>query len=1085
MLKDSAQRQQATDPYGSYIVQAPAGSGKTELLTQRYLRLLGKVSAPEQIVALTFTRKAASEMRERILAALNHASKELPVHSEHQKLTNEYAGLALQNASEQGWQLLNQPSRLKIITIDSLCQSLTQAVPLPEQQTPYAQITESAQSLYESAVRACLTDALQQPPLQQPVQDLLQHLDNRQDKLLDLLTQLLASREQWLAPVFMARSQSRERCEQALAAIEKHELQRFIDSVPLNCRDELHSLSTQIASIENNPASERYALTSWPVFDDLDRNIAAGLAALLLTKDDRLRKGADHHVGLKRGACADDLYDRLKASSKALFQTLSEQSDFLNALIRVKKLPAPHYDDQQWAVLQALMSLLPMLAAHLQLIFRERNEVDFSAISQQALLALGQDEAPTDLTLHMDNSIHHLLVDEFQDTSIQQFQLLEKLVQGWLPGDGKTLFVVGDPMQSIYRFRQAEVGLFLKARLEGIGPVSLTSLELCCNFRSTETLVNWVNRQFKAIFPQQDDMESGAISYHASVAIKAASEGCAVHALQYASKVEEAEAIADIVSRELDADPEQSIAILVRSRSSLSQLIPVLRARGIPFQGVEIEKLSSLAHLRDVYSLTMALLMPASRLHWLALLRSPWCGLGLADLHALAAWNRRQSMYQTLAQLDQIGNLSDEGRQRAQYVFQVMSAALASRYQQGLTEWIVQVIKNLHGDYILNESRLTDLEQFWLLLSRYSPNGQLENPEQFAEEFQQLYSQRITPSRLQIMTIHKSKGLEFDCVILPGLGNRPTRQDKPLLRWLDLPTKEADELILLSPVQAAHEKESLLYDYLGRLAADKEAYEQQRLLYVAVTRAKRSLYLVDCHEKALKGTFRALLQQLSFDGQAGTDEREEILSTRLPLMERLPIRFYMRESQHQTPPGERIPPERVLPANDNSRQSGIVAHELLQWICDRHPASINDLPWNMVASRFRSMGFTAQEQEQAMTLLNEQIQALFNDPIGQWLCQHHDKEQNEYALLVRENNQVQTRIIDRTFYDNGQRWIIDFKTGTDHQTAQTEHRQQVEQYARLLQSPNEAPIRCGLFYLSNQHWVHWTHAYSEPGDLNG
>lgn len=1079
MLKDSAQRQQATNPHGSYIVQAPAGSGKTELLTQRFLRLLGTVSAPEQIIALTFTRKAASEMRERILLALNHANQGLPCRSEHQTLTNQYALDALQNASQHGWPILNQPSRLKVITIDSLCQTLTQAVPLPEQQTPYAQITESAQALYLRAVRSCLADVFQEESQQQPIQCLLQHLDNRQDKLLELLVQLLASREQWLAPVFYARSQSREICEDALSAIEQHELQRFLDSVPLSCQNALQSLCCQIASIENNPASERFALVAWQEFEEFTRETAAGLAALLLTKDNSLRKSADHHVGLKRGACPNEQYNTLKSSSKELFQLLAEHTDFVNALIRVKKLPPPRYEDQQWAVLEALVTLLPLLAAHLQMVFRESNEVDFSAISQQALLALGDDQCPTDLTLHLDNSIHHLLVDEFQDTSIQQFQLLGKLVQGWLPDDGKTLFLVGDPMQSIYRFRQAEVGLFLKAKQQGIGPVSLTPLELCCNFRSTDTLVNWVNTQFKTLFPQQDDIESGAISYHPSVSNKAGGDDSAVYSFEYANKEEEAEAIAAIVTRELEDDPSQTIAVLVRSRSHLSHLVPVLRAKGIPFQGVEIEKLSSLTHLRDIYSLSKALLMPANRLHWLAFLRSPWCGIGLMDLHCLASFDRKKSIYHALSHCESIPGLSSEGLKRARFVFQILSTALAKRYQQPLTDWLVQVIKQLHGDQILIESQLADLEQFWLLLSRFSPNGQLENPEQFELEFEQLYSQRITPSRLQIMTIHKSKGLEFDCIILPGLGSKPMKQDKPLLRWLTLPAQDDDELILLSPIQAANERESRLYNYIGDIAADKEAYEQQRLLYVAVTRARKKLYLLDCHEKTLKGTFRELLQGLNFTGQTPGEIVEETLTSRLPALRRLPIDFYPLEPQAMPATGERIHPETVL-TSDNSRTTGIVAHELLQWICDKHPASIHELPWGMVSNRFRSLGFLASEQQQALSQLREQIQTLFDDPIGRWLCQQHEREHNEYALLVQENGAVSTRIIDRTFYENGGRWIIDFKTGSDNEEARKSHRQQVNHYAKLLQQPDEPLIRCGLFYLANAQWIHWLFNDKEP-----
>lgn len=1072
MLKDSEARQQATDPRASFIVQAPAGSGKTELLTQRFLRVLSTVTAPEQIVALTFTRKAASEMRERILAALRHAEQQLPTHSAHQEQTNRYAREALNNARRQGWQLLDQPGRLKIITIDALCQTLTQAVPLPEQQTPYARVTESATPLYQEAVRACLAYALQQENLHEPLRCLLSHLDNRQEQVLDLLTSLLASREQWLAVILSAREQSRDGCEQALAAIEQHELQRFIASIPLPCRDELHQLCRRIATIENKTDNERFALVDWQDFDDIQRETAAGIAALLLTKDDRLRKSADHHVGLKKGSCDNDTYYDLKQRSTQLFQVLGETPDFCEALIRVKTLPPPRYDDQQWAVLQAILTLLPLLAAHLQLVFRDKGEVDFTAIAQQAVLALGSDSDPTDLTLHLDNSIHHLMVDEFQDTSIQQFQLLEKLVQGWQPGDGKTLFLVGDPMQSIYRFRQAEVGLFLKARRQGIGPVHLTALELCCNFRSTSTLIDWVNTQFRSIFPGQDDMESGAVSYHPSQAIQAATEDSSVQALQFADKNAEAQALVELIEQELKDYPEQSIAVLVRSRPRLSHLVPLLRARGIPFQGVEIEKLSSLPHLRDVHSLTKALLMPANRLYWLAFLRSPWCGVSLADLHVLASQDRKQPIIQAMSQTDTLTDLSADGRLRIPFLYQVLHKALATRYQHTLTDWLVQTLKNLHGDQVLNDGQRADLEQYWLLLTRFSPNGQLEHPEQFELEFEQLYSQRITPSRLQIMTIHKSKGLEFDCVILPGLGSKAHHPDKPLMRWLTLPAENSEDLVLMSPVQAMSEKQSRLYDYLGDIAADKDRYEQQRLLYVAVTRAKKRLYLVDCQEKIAQGSFRDLLRRCEFAGQTADAVPEEPGLPPAPFLQRLPSHWYANPCQPSPTSGEYVP---VIPdqLDEHSRIAGVVMHELLQWVCDRHPATVDELPWPLMGNRLRGLGFSPAEQATLLGQLRQQITAMFADPVGQWLCRAHDREQNEYALLLQDNNTIATRIIDRTFYENGHRWIVDFKTGNDDEASQQNHRNQVNEYARLLHQTDEGAVRCGLYYLANNRWVTW------------
>ena len=150
-----------------------------------------------------------------------------------------------------------------------------------------------------------------------------------------------------------------------------------------------------------------------------------------------------------------------KLRATALMASLGE--DFREALGDMRRLPPPRYSEAQWEALAAIGNLLPHALAQLKVVCQARGQVDFTEVAQAALRALGDDDAPTDLALALDYRIRHLLVDEFQDTSITQFELLARLTAGWEPGDGRTLFVVGDPMQSIYRFREAEVGVFLRA----------------------------------------------------------------------------------------------------------------------------------------------------------------------------------------------------------------------------------------------------------------------------------------------------------------------------------------------------------------------------------------------------------------------------------------------------------------------------------------------------------------------------------------------------------------------------------------------------------------------------------------------
>lgn len=1072
-LIDAEQRSQATDPFASFIVQAPAGSGKTEILTQRYLRLLGTVNAPEQIVALTFTNKAASEMRERIILALQQAANQVPAKSAHQQKTLDYATQAMQRSALLGWNLVQQSNRLKIITIDSLCQSINQSIPLLEKQIGYSQVTDKPQRHFLQASRACIQYALETEAYQGAIKTLLLHVDNRQDRLLDLFVELLGKRDQWLHPLFQAKQQDKRVFEEALALIESHEINHFQYTLPADLAESLRALCQEVAVLENNPESPRYCLKNWTGFAAITKEKAASLCGLLCTKTGGLRKSFDHHVGVKKEVFNAETIKRIKTQSAELIEQLLDHDIFLDSLKEIALLPDPVYDAQQWEVLQALFLLLPLLVGHLHLRFSEENQIDFTAIAQQALTALGSDEEPTDLALYLDHSIRHLLVDEFQDTSINQFELLEKLVCGWQPGDGRTLFLVGDPMQSIYRFRQAEVGLFFRAKEQGIGPVQPVFLELRCNFRSTARIINWVNEHFSRIFPKQVDIESGAVSFHPSSHVHEGDEHSLIRAFEYTNRVQEAKGILAILKEELARDSQQRIAILVRSRSHLSHIINLLRAQQIPYQGTDIDLLANLDYLRDLWSLTQALLAPANRLAWLSVLRSPYCGLTLPDLHAIASFNRNQSIYSALLRLSEIPDLTEDGRQRAAAFFQIMENALKKRSQQPLSDWVAHTARLLQVDVIIQPSQLPDLEQFWTLLDQQEQDNRLPDFKAFAEELGALYSKQTTPSQIQIMTIHKSKGLEFDTVILPNLGAQPNRGSNPMLRWLTLPTLEQEPILLVSPIRAASSSYCGLYDYLSRLDDKKSDYEAQRQLYVAVTRAKSRLYLLGSSSKTSKKSFKHLLTQQAFLLQEAESETENDQLVALPKLWRLPVDCY--QSKQEESSAYLNPPTRPLSQN-YARLSGIISHLMLQWICSRHPASFDEIPWVIAESELKKCGFDQTSKSSLLASIQDQIKALFTNPKGLWVMAEHQEEHNELELLVEQAESIKTRIIDRTFVDKGIRWIIDFKTGKDDQDSLAKHQQQVNEYASYLSVDSQEPIHCGLLYLTNTHWVEWKYS---------
>ena len=201
LAQDDANRERAL-ALESFIVEAPAGAGKTELLTQRVLRLLATVADPEEVVAITFTNKAAGEMRERIHLALTAARSGLRPGPDaaHKQKTFDLACAVLQRDAELGWALERQFTRLRLTTIDAFCASLARQMPLLSRFGAQPAIADEARRHYDEAARRTLDHLERDPsPEAEALATVLEHLDNDSTRLVRLLADMLARREQWRA----------------------------------------------------------------------------------------------------------------------------------------------------------------------------------------------------------------------------------------------------------------------------------------------------------------------------------------------------------------------------------------------------------------------------------------------------------------------------------------------------------------------------------------------------------------------------------------------------------------------------------------------------------------------------------------------------------------------------------------------------------------------------------------------------------------------------------------------------------------------------------------------------------------------
>ena len=506
-VADADQRSQALDAGRSFIVQAPAGSGKTGLLIQRFLVLLARVSKPEEVVAITFTRKAAGEMRSRVLAALRAAREGLAPESAHEARTIDLAAAVLKRDASERWGLEANPNRLQVQTIDSLCVGLAGRLPLLSRLGPAPQIQEDASALYREAARETLA-LLEEDGYTEQVAALLWHVDNDVAVAEGLLAGLLAKRDQWWR--HLRGGAQRAELEQALANLIRERMEQAREAVPEVFAESIlaavrYAAANVSRTVPSSALAACAALQALPGAELDDLALWRGIAELFLTSTGTLRKALNKRSGfLPAGEVVGaerEQRKQAKEQAEELLENLVAHQDFVAALHEIRLLPPATYDERQWAFIEALSALLPIALAQLDLTFRRRGAVDFVALTLAAIEALGEPEAPTDLALALDYRIQHLLIDEFQDTSLSQFELLLRLTAGWQPGDGRTVFAVGDPMQSIYRFREAEVGLFLRAWHAGLGSVPLEPLALSVNFRAQAGLVEWVNDVFARVLP--------------------------------------------------------------------------------------------------------------------------------------------------------------------------------------------------------------------------------------------------------------------------------------------------------------------------------------------------------------------------------------------------------------------------------------------------------------------------------------------------------------------------------------------------------------------------------------------------------
>jgi ATP-dependent helicase/nuclease subunit A len=481
------------------------------------------------------------------------------------------------------------------------------------------------------------------------------------------------------------------------------------------------------------------------------------------------------------------------------------------------------------------------------------------------------------------------------------------------------------------------------------------------------------------------------------------------------------------------------------------------------------------------------------------------------DPVALRAPHTR-TVWEAMHDSARLARLSDDGRARLERVRAPLARARAERLRGNLRERVEAAWLALGGPACIDdETELEDAHVFLDFVERHAQAGEIADFAAFEEGVARLYAQPDLRSdgSIQVMTIHKAKGLEFDTVIVSGLGNAPPRSDPKLLLWIERTAASAGgSSLLLAPIKESGAEGDAIYEYLRRLDAEREAHEDARLLYVAATRAKKHLHLLGCAQRIDAGpepesarpARGSLLEKLwpavesdfadalrlpvpGDEGAAGAERRIDQTLKRLPSGWSLPP--LPAAAAWPAIPRRLREPGRIefSWAGETARRVGSVVHRWLQQIAADALRGWDAPRLDSMLELFRlelaARGVEDGELAHAADRVRAALARALSDPRGRWLLGPQREARDEYRLTGIANGVRVSVVVDRTFLDDaGRRWIVDYKTSS-HEGAGLEafldrererYAEQLGTYARLL---GAGGARLGLYFPLVAGWREW------------
>ena len=996
---------------GSFIVQAPAGSGKTSLLVKRFLNRLLDVKSPKEVLALTFTNKAAAEMAQRLKEALEGKSED----NEIKKIVEKISKHALKNKWDEGY-----IDSLMVMTIDKLALRLIKQTPILSSSGVNFLTDEDPDDLYRETIRETITSNAENHLL-------FKYFDYDYHKLTEQLLALISKRDQWLPIVSGLLRSDDKNIEEIYGTYYTNELNIWVEEKikPNFTNEDLKELEIIVSYLADNKNIDRKD----KLRSSINYEFWFYIRDLILTKSGKqIRKKIDTSSGFPATNEGKEIKERLLKLIELKINKFNILIDFFNVTYHKNIVDI-------YPLITPFCLLLIDMVTRLNEKFKERRIIDFTQIMGNAVEALRD----THLPLILDQNISHILVDEFQDTNESQLIFIELLTQNFAGNPDKSFFAVGDPMQSIYRFRKAEVEIFSRVQKSGISDLKLTSLFLKVNFRSNKNIIDWLNNSFSKAFPLIDDSDEGSVPYSSCESSNNNLEGgMELIALTCDTKSKtaqyEAEAlyVLNLIKDTRKSNPDASIAVLTRSKAHLNELITLINKKdtSIPIDAIEMSKILSNQTFQDILCLTKALFDFSDRTNWIAALKSPWCGLSINDLVLLFEKDHKSLVWELINNIDNTSRLDKNSARRLRSFVEVIRENIQYRGRISHRYFVEGIWRQLNGEESMVDSNdIQNIDLFLELLEEASEILSIDfiKLERLIEN-KFISKTSIQKNSIKFLTIQKSKGLEFDHVIIPNLNKRTRNEESDLVLY------DKSTLSIKNPGNNKN-----LHSYHAYKERKRLDNEKIRLLYVAMTRAKNKCYLIGTVKKEgdlvipNSGTFMNILWPFFSDKftEIATPEDENSFEKFIPKLRRLNDNFYSGDKRYK----RSIDTEELSfcypnMSTDIQRFTGNIVHKYLEIIVKKQ-LDIDKILCNKLdytESLYLGKNFKKKDIKIGLNLVKKSLEMLKKTSDGRWILNRYLADNSEVSYLLESNNTTTQHIPDRSFIENDIQWIIDYKT---------------------------------------------------------